>query len=263
MTMNFAVIGHPISHSLSPVMHHANFKSLGLDYSYIALDIHPNHFHHVRDIIADREIDGFNVTIPFKTAIIDYLDEVDNHALKMGAVNTVKIVDGKWTGYNTDATGFIESLPPRSYNNVLLIGAGGASRAIAQGFGAKGADVTVANRSPERLTDWPFEVHKITLEDIEHFADRADLLINTTPVGMTGFEDEALYDFKVFHPDAVVADIIYTPSMTHFLKLADSLGLTTVNGLGMFINQGAQSFEIWTGIKADRTAMAECVKNYL
>lgn len=263
MTMNFAVIGHPISHSLSPVMHHANFKSLGLDYSYIALDIHPNHFHHIRDIMAEREIDGFNVTIPFKTAIIDYLDEVDDLALKMGAVNTVKIVDGKWTGYNTDATGFIESLPPKEYSHVLLIGAGGASRAIAQGFAAKGADVTVANRSPERLADWPFEVHKITLDDIERFADRADLLIDTTPVGMTGFEDEVLYDFKSVHPDAVVADIIYTPSMTPFLKLADRLELTTVNGLGMFINQGAQSFEIWTGLEADRTAMTECVKNYL
>ncbi|TDM15596.1 shikimate dehydrogenase [Macrococcus bovicus] len=261
--MNFAVIGHPISHSLSPVMHHANFRSLGLDYSYLALDIHPNHFHHIRDIMTAKEMDGFNVTIPFKTAIMDYLDEVDADALKMGAVNTVKITGDKWTGYNTDASGFIESLPLHDYRHVLLIGAGGASRAIAQGFAARGAEVTVANRSPERLDDWPFDVNKITLQDIERYADRTDLLVNTTPVGMTGFKDEVLYDFSSVHPDAVVADIIYTPSKTPFLALADSLGLTTINGLGMFVNQGAQSFKIWTGLEADRAAMTECVKNHL
>ncbi|TDM04402.1 shikimate dehydrogenase [Macrococcus carouselicus] len=263
--MKFAVIGHPISHSLSPVMHHANFRSLGLDDSYIALDIHPTHFHHIRDIIAEYELDGFNVTIPFKTEIMTYLDEVDDDAGEIGAVNTVKIVNGRWIGYNTDGTGFIESLPEMELDglNVLLIGAGGASRAIAQAFKTYGAGITVANRTAERMADWPFAVTKIPLTEIDEYAKLADLLINTTPVGMSGFNACSLYDFKSVNPAAIVAEIIYTPSMTPFLLEAERRNLQTINGLGMFVNQGAQSFEIWTGLKADRHIMTKKVQQHL
>ncbi|GGB04426.1 shikimate dehydrogenase [Macrococcus hajekii] len=263
--MKFAVIGHPISHSLSPVMHHANFKALGRNDSYIALDVHPDHFHHIRDIITEYELDGFNVTIPFKTDIMHYLDAIDDHALAIGAVNTVKINEGKWTGYNTDGIGFLASLPsmPTAGTHVLIIGAGGAGRAIAQAFKQYGAEVTVANRTVERLMNWPDTVTKIGLEDLSHHAQHADIIVNTTPLGMTGFGDTCIYDFNTAQEGVIVADVIYTPSMTPFLTAAADKQLKIVTGLGMFINQGAESFEIWTGLKADRVAMKKCVEQYL
>ena len=114
--MKFAVIGHPIDHSLSPIMHNANFKALERDDTYEALNIPPKHFHLIKEIISEKQLDGFNITIPHKESIIPYLDEIDTHASKIGAINTVKIQDGKWTGYNTDAVSYTHlTLPTTPY----------------------------------------------------------------------------------------------------------------------------------------------------
>lgn len=127
--MKFAVIGHPIDHSLSPLMHHANFKSLNLDYDYEALNIPPTHFEHIRDIISEKELDGFNVTIPHKERIINYLDGMSDEARAIGAVNTVKVENGKWMGYNTDGTGFVKGLQVKYGDltgaHILILGAKG------------------------------------------------------------------------------------------------------------------------------------------
>ncbi|UTH13004.1 shikimate dehydrogenase [Macrococcus equipercicus] len=263
--MNFAVIGHPVRHSLSPVMHHANFTAGSHEHSYTALDIAPAHFHHIRDIIKEQQLDGFNVTIPHKSAIMAYLDEVDEEARMMGAVNTVKITDGRWTGCNTDGSGFVESLGQNfsmtdfKRTKVLILGAGGASRAITYALQQAGAEVTVANRSLDRFSDWPFTVNAIQLAHVNEVIGTMDLIINTTPIGMTGFAAEELCDLNRANNTAHVADIIYTPAVTPFLAEAARHQLPVMNGLDMFVNQGAQSFEIWTGEPADRSVMKERV----
>lgn len=261
--MNFAVIGHPIGHSLSPVMHHANFKALGRDDEYSALSIDPKHFHHIKDIIAEKALDGFNVTIPFKIEIMKYCDEIDVAAQMIGAVNTVRIQDGKWIGYNTDGIGYLLSIDDvlKENMNILILGAGGASRAISYTLKAK-HQVTVVNRTLERMKDWPFQVKCVTYKQLDDLSVY-DLVINTTPVGMTGFDESQLIHCQALNKACVVSDIIYTPEKTAFLKEAALQDLNIINGLGMFVMQGAKSFEIWTGQAANIDAMTHAVQTTL
>ncbi|RXK19418.1 shikimate dehydrogenase [Macrococcus sp. DPC7161] len=262
--MKFAVIGHPILHSLSPLMHHANFKALNRDDEYIALNIDPNHFHHIKDIINQSQLDGFNVTIPYKVDIMQYCDEIDLLAQKIGAVNTVAIQDGKWIGYNTDADGYIMDLKQNCnidyIKQVLIIGAGGASRALATKLYDLGCNITITNRSQNRLSDWKIPTEYIALSDINKIdLKQFQLIINTTPVGMSGFNNEMLIDLNHCQKDTMISDIIYNPAETEFLKQAKDLKLPYFNGLGMFVNQGALSFKYWTGIDANREAMKAAV----
>lgn len=261
--MNFAVIGHPIRHSLSPVMHHANFKALGRNDEYGALDIDPKHFHHIKDVIAQKNIDGFNVTIPFKVDIMAYCDEIDIAAKMIGAVNTVHIKNGKWIGYNTDGLGYLSSINHvlKEDMNILILGAGGASRAISYTMMQK-HHVTVANRTLKRIETWPFKVNGVTYDKLNDLSVY-DLVINTTPVGMTGFDEMSLIRCHDLKNSCVVSDIIYTPEKTAFLKEAELNNLKIINGLGMFVMQGAKSFELWTGLKADSHAMSEAVQTTL
>lgn len=261
--MNFAVIGHPIRHSLSPVMHHANFKALGRNDEYSALDIDPKHFHHVKDIIAQKHLDGFNVTIPFKVDIMAYCDVIDDAAQMIGAVNTVHIKDGKWIGYNTDGIGYLSSIDHvlKDNMNILILGAGGASRAISYTM-MQNHQVTVANRSLKRIASWPFKVNGMTYNALNNLSIY-DLVINTTPVGMTGFDEVPLIRCQELKQSCVVSDIIYTPEKTAFLKEAALQDLKIINGLGMFVMQGAKSFELWTGLKAASHAMSEAVQTTL
>lgn len=262
--MKFAVIGHPILHSLSPLMHHANFQALKRDDEYIALNIDPNHFHHIKDIINHSQLDGFNVTIPYKVDIMQYCDEIDPLAKKIGAVNTVVIQDGKWIGYNTDADGYIMDLKQQfdmdHIKEVLIIGAGGASRALATKLYDLGCKITITNRSYERLTNWDIPTEFIALSDINKIDLKPfQLIINTTPVGMSGFNDEILIDLNRCDNATIISDIIYNPAETEFLKQAKKLGLPIFNGLGMFVNQGALSFKYWTCIDANSEAMKAAV----
>lgn len=263
--MNFAVIGHPIEHSLSPLMHQANFNAQGLDDSYIALNIPPAHFVHLKDIAAEKELDGFNVTLPHKTAVMNFLDEIDDEAMMMGAVNTVKIEGGRWKGYNTDGRGFMESLYHHFHlatvenQNILILGAGGASRALAYQLIKAGAFVTIANRTVERVQDWPFQVKAVRLEEVSGLLSQTDIFINTTPIGMEGYAVQQLSDLAELNSRTLVADIIYNPKETPLLLDAKKAGCQVMNGLDMFINQGAISYEIWTGRPADRSVMKEAV----
>ncbi|MCE4956175.1 shikimate dehydrogenase [Macrococcoides caseolyticum] len=261
--MNFAVIGHPIRHSLSPIMHHANFKVLSRDDTYCALNIDPNHFHHIKSIVEEKALDGFNVTIPYKERIIDYCDVLDDAAEMIGAVNTVYIKSGVWYGYNTDGIGYLKSIQALLRDNmkILVLGAGGASRAISYTL-SQSYDVSVVNRNLERMKDWPFEVEKITYPELKEMA-QYDLVINTTPIGMTGFNNTTLIQLSKLSQSCIVSDIIYTPETTEFLKSAQARNLKTINGLGMFVQQGAKSFEIWTGVKADIDAMTLAVQTAL
>lgn len=261
--MKFAVIGYPIGHSLSPVMHHANFKALGRNDEYSALSIDPRHFYHIKDIITDKELDGFNVTIPFKVDIMDYCDEIDLSAQMIGAVNTIHIKDGKWIGYNTDGIGYLLSIETliENHMNILILGAGGASRAISYVLKDK-HHVSIASRTADKVKDWPFDIDCTTYDELYNLS-QFDMVINTTPVGMTGFDAQSVIDTKELKKTCIVSDIIYTPEKTAFLLEAEQNGLQIINGLGMFVMQGAKSFEIWTGMQANTQAMTTAVQTAL
>lgn len=261
--MKFAVIGHPIDHSLSPVMHHANFKSLKLDAEYEALNIPPAHFEHIRDIITEKGLDGFNVTIPHKERIIPYLDEISDEAQAIGAVNTVKINNGKWIGYNTDGTGFVKGLQAKYGDlheaRILILGAGGASKGISFALNqVTKHPIAVANRSMSRFDDWKLPIQPYHLETVPTIAHEFDIIINTTPVGMNQSQ-ESIITFEQLKTDVLVCDIVYIPLETTFLKEAAQKQCHTYNGLDMFVYQGAESFKIWTGLNSDITKMRETV----
>ena len=265
--MKFAVIGHPIEHSLSPLMHHANFEALQLDYDYQALNIPPAHFHHIRDIAAEYDLDGFNVTIPHKERIIPYLDAMTDEAKAIGAVNTVHIENGRWIGHNTDGIGFVKGLKDYygSLTNakILIIGAGGASKGIAYSLSHETTHpIAVANRTMSRFDDWRFQVEAHALIEVDDIADQYDIIINTTPVGMHESTDQVV-TFQHLKKDVLVCDIIYIPAETTFLQAAKVQGYNTYNGLDMFVYQGAESFNFWTGQQADISVMRQRVKERL
>lgn len=265
--MKFAVIGHPIKHSLSPVMHNANFKSLQLDYNYEALDINPKHFHHIKDIISERNLNGFNITIPHKEHIIPYLDEISLEAKAIGAVNTVKIMNNRWFGYNTDGSGFVKGLknkyPQLEKAHILILGAGGASKGIAYALKLINQNpITVANRTLSRFNNWDFDVKTMSLDDVPHYINTYDIIINTTPLGMHQ-SNNTILNLVGIRPEILVCDIIYTPFETEFLKQAHQNGNEIYNGLDMFIYQGAESFKIWTNQQANIDVMKNTVLKYL
>ncbi|MGD6772935.1 shikimate dehydrogenase [Staphylococcus simulans] len=261
--MKFAVIGHPIDHSLSPIMHDANFKALKRDDTYEALNIPPKHFHLIKEIINEKQLDGFNITIPHKENIIPYLDEIDSHAETIGAINTVKIENGRWLGYNTDGIGYVKGLqevyPKLENAKILLIGAGGASKGLAAALNEiVTTPLAVANRTMSRFDTWNLSVEQLTLSDAEKMLDRFDIVINTTPAGMNKNKDVVI-SLDNLAPHTLVSDIVYIPSKTPILALAEKKGNPIYNGLDMFVNQGAESFKIWTGQTADTEAMKTAV----
>lgn len=261
--MKFAVIGSPIDHSLSPIMHNANFKQLGLEDTYEALNIPVAHFHLIKEIISEKNLDGFNVTIPHKERIIPYLDEIDETAKTIGAINTVKIQDGRWIGYNTDGIGYVKGLR-RVYGDlksakIVILGAGGASKGLAAELTKEVEhQLYVANRTMSRFDSWDLEVNQLTLQEAEAKLNQFDIIINTTPAGMNGNLDVVI-DLKRLNPKTLVSDIVYIPEKTPILKKAEANGNPIYNGLDMFVNQGAESFQIWTGLKADIDTMKDAV----
>ncbi|MBO1197991.1 shikimate dehydrogenase [Staphylococcus simiae] len=265
--MKFAVIGSPISHSLSPLMHNANFKSLKLNHEYEAINIPVEQFDHIKDIIKDKEIDGFNITIPHKERIIPYLDEIDEQSKTVGAVNTVLIKDNKWIGFNTDGIGYVTGLrqvyPDIANAYILILGAGGASKGIANEL-AKFVKpkLTVANRTMSRFDSWQLNVNPISLKTAEEHLDEFDIIINTTPAGMAGNE-ECIIDLTNLSSETLVSDIVYIPYKTPILTKAELLGNPIYNGLDMFVYQGAESFKIWTGHNADVQEMKHTVLTQL
>lgn len=265
--MKYAVIGSPIDHSLSPVMHNANFKALGLDHDYEALNIDPSNFDSIKEIIKNQNLSGFNVTIPHKENIIPYLDEIDEQSKTVGAVNTVKIHDNKWIGYNTDGIGYVEGLktvyPDLSNAYILIIGAGGASKGITNELMKHvNPKITVANRTLSRFDNWQMNINKIGLNDAEKALSEFDIIINTTPVGMNNNSDLVI-NLDNLAPHTLVSDIVYIPFKTPILKTAEAKGNPIQNGLDMFVNQGAESFKIWTDLTPNYDVMKDTVLNHL
>ncbi|PTI89336.1 shikimate dehydrogenase [Mammaliicoccus vitulinus] len=266
--MKFGVIGHPIDHSLSPIMHSANFEALGRDDQYHALNVPPQHFQRIREIIKEQEFNGFNITIPHKESIIPYLDEISPSAQYIGAVNTVLVKDDKWIGYNTDGIGFVKGLidkhGPIDENNILVLGAGGASKGIvSEMIKFTNHKITVANRSVDRFDNWQLEIKAMSLMEVKPLIHTFDMIINTTPVGMNEKSSELIIPIEKISKKALVCDIIYIPNKTPLLQACEREGLAIYNGLDMFVYQGAESFEIWTGQEANIEVMKNRVKDEL
>lgn len=259
----FAVIGNPISHSLSPNMHDAWLKQLNIDASYIPIHVEQNHLKQAVESLKLLGCSGWNVTVPFKEAIIPLLDEVDDSAKGIGAVNTVvKTGDNKYVGYNTDGLGFIESLGyilPE--HNILMIGAGGAARGIAHAFERLGfTNLSIANRTLEKaivLVDELQTGQALTLEEAENDLNKFDIIVQTTPLGMKSSEASLPIQLNRIKENAIVADIVYNPLVTPFLEEAKKYNVRTINGLGMLVHQGALAFSYWNGLKPDTDGMIQ------
>ncbi|MBW1801192.1 MAG: shikimate dehydrogenase [Deltaproteobacteria bacterium] len=244
----YGVIGRPIGHSLSPVMHNAALRETGHNAVYLAFETGD-----LRGCIEGMKalgIKGLSVTIPFKSEVIPLLDGVDPLAAKIGAVNTIVNHGGRLIGYNTDAVGALRSIEekiPVPGITCLIIGAGGAAKAIGFILKKKGAQVTITNRSEDRgkalaeFLECPF----IPLN--ESGGHQSDLFIHTTPVGMSPHNDQCLIPEEMLKKDMTVMDIVYTPLETKLLAIARNRGCRTINGLGMLVYQGAEQFRLWTG----------------
>lgn len=254
-TKIYGVIGDPIAHSLSPVFQNFIMKKSPMDSIYIPLKIPPMDLKGSINLLREN-FAGFNITIPHKESIMEYLDEIDPIALKYGAVNTVKVVDDRLIGYNTDGFGFLKSLEKYHVDvkgkKVLLLGAGGAAKVIAFEIVKHGGILTIGNRNISRAEDiksaianhynGPIDV--VRLEDI---TPSYDIVINSTSVGMSPNVDVSIVDSHILDGARVVFDIVYNPRETKLIKQGKDKGLTSINGLSMLIYQGLRSFEIWTG----------------
>ena len=269
------LIGHPVEHSFSPPMHNAAFKALGMDYAYVAFDVDPLNLKSAIDGAKSLNIRGFNVTIPHKIEVMKHLDEIDEVAALIGAVNTIDFKDMK--GYNTDGIGAvkaIEEVTSIKNRNVVVAGAGGASRAISFYIAKYGADsLTILNRNVEKADNLAKdvlnsnlikEVKSDSMSEINtHVAD-ADILIDTTPVGMHPNVDvEPIVLADNMHDDLVVFDAVYNPNDTVLIKEAVKAGAKPVYGIKMLLYQGAESFRIWTGRDAPVDVMEDALRKTL
>lgn len=252
------IIGNPVSHSVSPAMHNAAFAMHNLDFVYLPMQVDDvNQFFQRFVQFGNREMNwqlrGFSVTIPHKVAVMPLLDEVDETAVKIGAVNTIVLDGAKIKGYNTDSTGAIEPLKKvcgLAGKDCAVIGAGGAARAVIYGLLENGARVSVFARDlrkAQRFAD-DFDIELLPIEGLENH--QADILINTTPVGMLGHnESRSLVAQSSVNNFSIVYDLVYNPLETRLLKEAKEAGCLTISGLEMLIEQARLQFELWTGRK--------------
>lgn len=259
----YAVIGDPIAHSQSPLMHNAALQELQVDGVYTAFHVMPEQLEQAVGGIRALGLGGANVTIPHKERVIAYLDGIDEGAKEIGAVNTIIRRDGKLYGYNTDGIGYVRSLKEEAQaelasSRIVIIGAGGAARGIAHALLKEGcAELVIANRTVERAQDLADDlsefgnVKAVTLHDAPEIASHeVDIVVQATSVGMHPCMDASPLSADWLHPQMLVSDIIYNPLETALLKAARNKGCRIHNGLGMFVHQGAIAFELWTGLKA-------------
>ena len=256
------LFGNPLGHSFSPAMHNKAFETLGLNYFYMPIEVTAGDLPVVAAGIAKMNFAGYNITIPHKIRIMDCLDAIDPLAQAIGAVNTVVLENGRATGYNTDGEGFVRSLEAESGITVdgkcyFILGCGGAARAIAMTLAFKGAQkIFLCNRTEQKAYDLAAEINtkvnpccEVVPRDqvrMASTAQQADVLINTTSIGMHPEEDRIPIDGDLIPSGVVVSDIVYNPARTKLLQVAEEKGCKTVPGLGMLVYQGAEAFRKWT-----------------
>ncbi len=276
-TKILCVIGHPIKHSMSPIMHNAAIQDLGLDYLYIGFDVPSNKLKEAIKGLKTLNIQGINVTLPHKEKAIKFIDKVDEIAQKIGAINTIKNEDGFLIGRNTDAEGAKKALLDAGCEitgkNVVLIGAGGAAKAISYSLASDTNKTTIINRSEDRAKklvrelkskmDLNIEFKKYSEIILKEEIINADILINATPVGMFSTIDISPVSKKALHRDLFVFDLIYNPLETQLIKDSKEIGCQTLSGLDMLVNQGALAFEWWTNRKPNLELMKLRIIEYL
>ena len=276
MIQIFAVLGDPIGHSMSPVMHNAAFGALGMPCRYHAFRVRPSD---LGDAIHGAKALGFgglNLTIPLKEEALKYVDP-DPIAMRIGAVNTIDFTDAdEIKGYNTDGIGAMRALEDAGVSiagkKIVIIGAGGAARAIAFQFAYEGAEIVIANRTVargEKLVsdvrigleelDKDPSIGSIGLDAIAGDVEDADVLINTTSVGMYPDVNATPVPRELLRVDLTVFDIVYNPLQTRLLAGAERMGATTIGGVRMLVHQGAEAFRIWTGVEPPLDVMLEAV----
>lgn len=269
------LIGHPVEHSFSPPMHNEAFDELGMDYAYVAFDVNPADLQTAIEGAKSLNIKGFNVTIPHKIEVMQFLNEIDEVAGLIGAVNTIDFKNIK--GYNTDGIGAvraIEEVTSIKNKNVVVAGAGGASRAISFYLAKYGAEsMAILNRNVEKAQGLAADVSQSgligdikadSISEIRNYLKDADILVDTTPIGMhPNISDEPIAFAEDMDEDLVVFDAVYNPNVTVLLKEAIKAGAKPVYGIKMLLYQGAESFKIWTGRDAPVDVMEKALKDTL
>lgn len=274
----FGIVGWPVSHSLSPVFQNAAFEYLGLDCCYVPFPVEAGKIDAAMRAIPALNIAGLNVTVPHKESVISCLSALSEEAMMIGAVNTITVSGDRLVGHNTDGQGFIASLSEAGESvggrSILILGAGGASRAVVFSLAERGANtIIIANRTiskAESLTEQVrlrFPAVKIEATGMEH-ADlkrvfhNVDMLINTTSIGLK-IKDPSPAPKEFLHKDLFVCDLIYNPPDTELIRYAKELCRGHMNGSGMLIHQGAASFKLWTGIKPPIQVMTQALQDAL
>lgn len=270
-----AVVANPIKHSISPFIHNSAFEATNTNGVYLAWEVDAAELAETVANIRRCQMYGINLSMPYKEQVIPYLDQLSEEACLIGAVNTVVNREGTLIGYNTDGKGFFKSLPSFkiSRKRLVLLGAGGAAKAIlAQAIldGVSQISVFVRSSSIEKTRPYlekiqnatGFRVDLFALEDIQELQDsitKADLLVNATSVGMDG-SSQPIPTSIVLPEKLLVADVIYQPFETPFLKWARNQGNQSINGLGMLLYQAAEAFELWTGKEMPTNQIWELLK---
>lgn len=268
------VIGDPVAHSLSPLLHQAMLDQTGAAYRYDVRTVRPEELPAFVRWAKDGGCAGFNVTMPHKEAILPLLDEVDATAASCGAVNTVCIREGRAIGHNTDGTGFLDSLAGQGFypqgRTVLLLGAGGAAKAVGHALATAGAGgIIVCARRLERAAALAAQLPGcgegiVLAQDAIQQAAACDLLVNATPLGMVGSPAFARLDFlQAMPPHAVVYDLVYHPRRTALLEAAARQGLRTVGGIDLLIRQAVRAFTFFTGEMPDTAALYDALREPL
>lgn len=260
------LIGDPVTHSMSPAMHNAAFKALGLDYLYLPFRVKEEDLAQAIAGMRAFNMRGLNVTIPHKVAVLPFLDEVDKQAERIGAVNTIINEEGVLRGYNTDAAGFLQALLARGIEpdgqKMVILGAGGASRAISFILAERGARLVILNRRSGLAGAKEFAGRlsqifargvtalELNQANLARVLSQSDILVNATSVGMSPDISGTPLDADLLRPELIVVDIVYNPVKTRLLTEAEAAGAVTISGVDMLVWQGALAFEKWTGQKA-------------
>jgi len=265
-TKTYCIIGDPIQHSLSPGMQNAAFAAAGLNCTYIAFRVPANELKESIESLRSINVSGFNVTVPHKVEVMNYIDELDASAKKAAAVNTVNNIEGIFRGYNTDIDGFIEPLRRRQVDfrdmQVLLLGAGGAARAVVAALSQESgiAQVIIANRDMQRAAELArigsglgLKCETLPLAQAKDVSAGCNMIVNATTVGLNS--EPSPVDHEHIRKGSIVYDIVYRPIVTDLIENAKYAQATVVYGYEMLIEQGARAFEIWTGLPAPREAM--------
>ncbi|MFA5125815.1 MAG: shikimate dehydrogenase [archaeon] len=258
-TSLFAVLGNPVKHSKSPLIHNIALKEANLNAVYLAFEV--KKVKTAIEAMKEFGIIGYSVTIPHKIEAMKYLDEIETKAKKIGAINTVHNKDGKLYGYNTDCLGAMKALKEKTNligKKVYLIGAGGAARAIIAGLEEEKANITVFDIEEKKAIQLAKEFNAKT-ESISKIDSNADIIINATPIGMYPKTNETSYPKELLRKEMLVFDVVYNPLETKLIREAKQKGCKTIQGIEMFLGQAFEQFRIWQGTEPPKEKMREAL----